>query len=285
MEVELRHLRAFTAVARHRSFTAAAAELLITQPALSRTVRQLEAILRIRLLDRSSRQVHLTETGAEFLTQAERVLAAVDQALDVARKRIVLRLGFAWLLPDPWAQDAVAGFEETTGGTVTMVRVDDPVAALRNNVIDIALVRGDIRPSGMRRVPLYEERRIAICSERSDLATYPRLDWSEVRNWPLVINTLSGTTTPALWPPELRPQRLVETANYDEWLESVAANRGIGITPTVAQRRNIHSAVRYVPLTGAPTVGVQLCYPNQHGGKLIRDFVEAARRAVPKHQD
>jgi DNA-binding transcriptional LysR family regulator len=51
VDVELRHLRAFAAVVRHRSFTRAAEELLISQPALSCTITQLESGLSVRLLD------------------------------------------------------------------------------------------------------------------------------------------------------------------------------------------------------------------------------------------
>src|SRR5262245_59478007 len=114
MDVELRHLRAFAAVAHHRSFTRAAEELLISQPALSRTVTQLESALSVRLLDRSSRHVELTKSGTEFLTHVEHVLAALDQALAAARREITIRLGFSWLLPDPWAQRAAHRFKEAT---------------------------------------------------------------------------------------------------------------------------------------------------------------------------
>lgn len=55
--IELRHLRMFEAVARLKSFTHAAEELTITQPALSRTIQQLEDALGVTLLDRSSRHV------------------------------------------------------------------------------------------------------------------------------------------------------------------------------------------------------------------------------------
>src|SRR3712207_1338650 len=75
MDVELRHLRAFTAVATHRSFTAAGQELLIGQPALTRTVQQLEAALGVRLLERTSRSVRLTDAGQDFLDRTRAVLA------------------------------------------------------------------------------------------------------------------------------------------------------------------------------------------------------------------
>jgi hypothetical protein len=69
--VELRHLRVFEAVARLKSFTQAADELTITQPALSRTIQQLEDALGVTLLDRSSRHVEATPAGRMFLDHSE----------------------------------------------------------------------------------------------------------------------------------------------------------------------------------------------------------------------
>ncbi|MFV5997784.1 LysR family transcriptional regulator [Streptomyces sp. NPDC056231] len=280
MDVELRHLRAFTSVARHRSFSRAAEELLITQPALSRTIAQLEGNLNVRLLDRSSRHVELTATGAEFLVHAERVLATLDQALAVVRHKATLRLGFSWLLPDPWAQQAVSHFEQDTGASVTLTRTDDPLQALRQRTVDIALVRGDFDPPrGARTVHLYDEPRIAVCSERCDLVRLDHLGWADVRHWPLVVNTVSGTTGPWSWSMDQRPEQIIETANYDEWLETVAANRGIGIVPEVAQRRTQHPALRFIPLTEAPPSPVSLVYLPDAQRALIRRFLDVAVRA------
>lgn len=282
MDVELRHLRAFTCVARLRSFSRAAEELSITQPALSRTIAQLEGKLNVRLLERSSRHVELTDTGAEFLVHAERVLAALDEALAVAGHRVTLRLGFSWLLPDPWAQHTVALFEESTGASVALTRTDDPLQALRQHTVDVALVRGDVDvPKGARVVRLDDEPRIAVCSEHCALARLGRLDWSDVRHWPLVVNTVSGTTGPWSWPADQRPDQIIETANYDEWLESVAADRGIGIVPEVAQRRTRHPALRFVPLTGAPPSPVSLVYLADARRALIRRFLDAAVQTAP----
>ncbi|MEV7239377.1 LysR family transcriptional regulator [Streptomyces sp. NPDC051020] len=280
MDVELRHLRAFTSVARHRSFSRAAEELLITQPALSRTIAQLEGNLSVRLLDRSSRHVELTATGAEFLLHAERVLATLDQALAVVRHKVTLRLGFSWLLPDPWAQQAVSHFEQNTGASVALTRIDDPLQALRQRTVDIALVRGDFDPPRTARtVHLYDEPRIAVCSEHCDLVRLGHLGWADVQHWPLVVNTVSGTTGPWSWSVGQRPEQIIETANYDEWLETVAANRGIGIVPEVAQRRTQHPALRFIPLTEAPPSPVSLVYLPDAQRALVRRFLDAAVRA------
>ncbi|HSY15485.1 MAG TPA: LysR family transcriptional regulator [Jatrophihabitantaceae bacterium] len=284
MDVELRHLRAFVAVARSSSFTRAAEQLLITQPALTRTVQQLESALQVTLLDRTSRHVGLTEVGREFYDRAGRLLADLDLALASVRRQVTVRLGFSWLLPDPWAQQTVSRFEHNTGNTVSLVRVDDSLVALEQAVIDVALVRGGLpAKSAARRVHLFDERRVAICSERSELAGREVIDWSEVPDWPLVVNTLSGTTGPWSWPDGDGPEHVIETGNFDEWLESVAADRGIGVVPDVAVRRNIHSAVRYVPITNAPLVPVSLAFLPHARESLMRQFVEAAIYAVPAH--
>jgi DNA-binding transcriptional LysR family regulator len=281
MDVELRHLRAFVAVARSSSFTRAAEQLRITQPALTRTVQQLENALQVTLLDRTSRHVELTAVGREFFTHAERLLADLEVALASVRQQVTVRLGFSWLLPDPWAQHAVSQFEESSGHTVSLVRSDDPLAAVEQASIDVALIRGALPDrSPVRRVHLFDERRVAVCSEHSRLAAYDVLDWNEVPDWPLVVNTVSGTTGPWSWPAGEGPQHVVETRNFDEWLESVAADRGIGVVPDVAMRRNIHSAVRFVPLINAPTSPVSLAFLPHVRESLMRQFVEAAVAAV-----
>ncbi len=105
--VELRHLRVFEAVARLKSFTRAADELSITQPALSRTIQQLEDALGVALLDRSSRHVETTKAGQQFLDHVERVLAELERGFAAVRRQASIRLGSAGCCPTrgrrtPW---------------------------------------------------------------------------------------------------------------------------------------------------------------------------------------
>jgi DNA-binding transcriptional LysR family regulator len=84
---ELRHLRAFVAVADELSFTRAAERLHLSQQAVSKTVAQLERELGVDLLVRTRREVGLTEAGRELLTDGRRALDAADAALARARAR------------------------------------------------------------------------------------------------------------------------------------------------------------------------------------------------------
>jgi DNA-binding transcriptional LysR family regulator len=274
--IELRHLRAFEAVARLQSFTHAADQLTITQPALSRTIQQLEDALGVTLLDRSSRHVEMTGAGRTFFEHVERVLAELERGIDAVRRQASIRLGFSWLLPDPWAQDTVARFERATGTTVGLVRTDDPLAAVQQGRVNIAVVRGQVSATAVRVVHLFNETRVAVCSVHSRLAQRSELDWAEVPHWPLVVNVASGTTGPWSWPPGAGPETVVETSNFDEWIESVATDRGIGVIPDVAIRRNIHPGVRFIPLRGAPQSPVALAFLPRARNAELRRFVEAA---------
>jgi len=79
MDVNLRHLRSFIAVAELGSFTRAARLLHMSQPALTVQVRKLEEALKIRLLDRDSRSVALTSAGRELLPALEAALRGIDE--------------------------------------------------------------------------------------------------------------------------------------------------------------------------------------------------------------
>jgi len=85
MDVELRHLRYFVAVAEELSFTRAAERLHIAQPPLSTQIRNLEAALGVALFDRSRRQVALTDAGELLLEESRRLLTQIEQALSATR--------------------------------------------------------------------------------------------------------------------------------------------------------------------------------------------------------
>lgn len=96
--VELRHLRYFIAVAQHGSFNRAAQVLHLTQPALSRQVKDLEEEVAVPLLERGKNAVTLTKAGASFCEEAQEILARVELAVQRTRGGVrpeLLRVGYA----------------------------------------------------------------------------------------------------------------------------------------------------------------------------------------------
>jgi DNA-binding transcriptional LysR family regulator len=85
-DVTSRQLRAVLAVAEYRSFIAAAAFLKTSQPALTRTIKQIEGLLGVSLFSRSTRQVSITEAGKEFAALAERLLSDLKIGIENMRE-------------------------------------------------------------------------------------------------------------------------------------------------------------------------------------------------------
>jgi len=102
--IELRHLRAFVAVADDLSFSRAAQRLFISQPALSRQIRGLERLVGCDLFRRSTQRVELTLAGEALLVRARALLADLDGAISVTRSvggELAGRMALLW---EPWAR-------------------------------------------------------------------------------------------------------------------------------------------------------------------------------------
>lgn len=102
--IELRHLRAFVAVAEDLSFRKAAQRLFITQPALSRQIRGLERLVGCDLFRRSPQSVQLTLAGESLLARARTLLADLDDAITATRSAGGELAGRMALLWEPWAR-------------------------------------------------------------------------------------------------------------------------------------------------------------------------------------
>ena len=85
MRATFRQVKGFIAAAKLGSFSAGARELAMTQPAFSQLISALEASAGVQLFDRTTRRMHLTEAGAQFLGMVERPLGDIEEAYDFLR--------------------------------------------------------------------------------------------------------------------------------------------------------------------------------------------------------
>lgn len=279
MSIELHHLRGFLALAEEKHFTRAAKRMDVSQPTLSRNIRRLEELLDRRLLERTTRQVTLTPDGERLYDQLSFLIRRLEEVLRF-ESNDVLRLGFAWGFPSGWPQEVIADFEAETGVTVQVHRHDAALAGVDRGQADLAILRGRIKSADVSVTTLLHERRIVAVSTRSDLAGREEISWQEVAELSLVLNEVSGTTDLADWPADRRPSVAAVCRNFDEWLEAVAANRGVGVVPEFVGRQHVHSFVSFIAIPDAPKVPLNLVYPRRGAHPLIPRFVAMARAAV-----
>jgi DNA-binding transcriptional LysR family regulator len=280
MDIELRHIRCFLAVADQLSFSRAAEQLQVSQSSLTRAVAAMEQSMGMQLLLRSTRRVNLTPEGKRVKAELEKCLWNLDNVISPGSKSAALRLGFNWVLPDLWTQKAISIFERETKTQVRLVRSDQPHAGLISGETDIAIKRGPARMSRMRTVTLFHEPRVAAVYSGSLLARRSCIRWEELVAYPLVLNTVSGTAELRQWQAGRQPSIAARCDNFDEWLETVALGRGVGITTVAVARRVAHPAVQFLRIEGAPLVPVYLAYPRQDAHPLVEKYVQAAQQAT-----
>ncbi len=197
MNLTLRQLRAFAAVAEAGSFTAAARQLHLTQSALSVLVRELEREMGVQLLDRHTRQVALSEAGREFLPAVHRMLAELGAAVagvtDLRdKKKGLLRLAAPQLMACTFIPQAVAAYRERH--PEVEVRVADTLpeqllAGLRAGDVEVAVGQDMAVDEAVQRRPLLRDRHWLICPPGHALARRRTVRWRELAPWTFIAPT------------------------------------------------------------------------------------------------
>lgn len=175
--VDLRQLRYFLAVVEDGGFRRASRTLYVAQPAVSRTLRQLEQELGVELFNRSALGVELTDAGAEFVPLAEGILRSADEARDVmkghALRNELLRVGASPLSAGELTSPIVQRFRDQhpeVEVSVGAVSFRDQTAALLDGSLDVALVRGPVVHPEIDVTPLATEPRALLVGRDHELS-------------------------------------------------------------------------------------------------------------------
>ena len=193
--MDFRHLRAFIAVAEESSVTKAAARLHISQPPLSRHIRQLEEELGITLFVRHRQGVRLTEAGTGLLEKAKVLAAAASDFYESAgqttrNEENKLRVGIGWGLWETVNKIRVASARQFANITIDASDVlcaDIYNEQLQNKTLDFVFARPPFDSATLESAVLYQERIVAVVSADSPLASRKSLRVRDLANETLLL--------------------------------------------------------------------------------------------------
>ncbi|WP_018352451.1 LysR family transcriptional regulator [Longispora albida] len=294
MDVDLRLLRYFVAVAEELHFTRAAERLFISQPALSKQVRLLETQLRLKLLRRSSRHVELTAAGNALLPQARQLLDTWSESLTATRAAAAeedrtLRVGFITNAAGELTTQILAEFTRRRPEwriSMSQALWADPTCGLRDGSVDVAFVRLPVpaqEPLALR-ILLSEPRWVALPSAHP-LARHEVVPFASLLDEPFIATPPESGTWRDFWlaVSERRghPVRVSAVAqSSEEWIEAIANGFGVGFTAESTARFYHRPGVVYRPVDEISPSRLALAWRREDRRRIIIEFAAACAAAA-----
>jgi len=284
---EVRQLQYFIAVADELNFTRAAERLNVVQQSLSTAIAQLEALLGIKLFERTTRRVTLTKAGAAWLPYAREALAAADRAAEAARDLAAgragrLRVGLAATAALDLTPRLLRAFAERYPLVELAIEhfdCQDPSGGLHQRRSDVAIVRPPFRDEGLDMVAIGSEPRYAVLAADHPLATRDAVDFAELAAEPWV----DIATDPLWWdfwrvaerrsePPKVGA--VCRTCN--ELLEAARAGTATGLVGESVARAQSWSQLAFVEVRDIAPSTLAIAWRSDHPQPAVRTFVDLA---------
>lgn len=268
MNIELRHLRYFIAVAEELHFGHAAARLNISQPPLSQQIQILEQQIGARLLARTNRSVSLTPAGRQFLADSRQILSQVDDAVGRAARLHQgetgdLRIGFTSSAPFISAvSDTLSSFRQRYPDVHIQTReinTREQIAPLNEGNLDLGLMRNTLLPDTLAWKVILREPLLAMIHRDHPLAAKAGVSLAELAREPFVFfdphvgTGLYDDILGLLRRYKLTPSITQEVGEAMTIIGLVAAGLGVSILPASFRRVQLNE-MRWVPILEADAV-------------------------------
>ena len=260
-DLSARQLEAVLAVAEYGSFIAASARLRISQPALTRTIKRVEAALGVRLFERSTRHVQITPAGREFVAVAERLLN--DLRLTVRNLREVaeeqrgrLTLSCIMSVASGVLPLLLATYRADRPGIEIQVREGVHGSVLedvRSGGADLGLSYVDDLPDAVEGIPLQRETFSVVVPKRHRLAARQSLALAELKDEPMVAlpsdSRTRRTIDAAASTAGFSLRQVVTVGPFATLMGCVRAGVGLAVVPTGATGFFLGRDLRAIPVS------------------------------------
>jgi DNA-binding transcriptional LysR family regulator len=253
-------LEAFVAIADQGRFQKAARTLHLTQTALSRRLQNLEALLGVKLVERTTRSVALTSIGREFLPQARRLLSDLRAALTELRESGRARRGDVSIACVPTVgvrflprivQEYAARYPDNRIKILDHASSAVADAVLRREA-EFGIHIGGTHHPELGSVPLLRDRFVLICRADHALAGARALGWRQLQPHPLILVGAESGNRPildgALGTRGLRLRSHCEVQRSSTALGLAAAGVAPAIVPSLAVQRDAYPGLEVVAL-------------------------------------
>ena len=290
----LRHFRIFISVVKLNSITLAAEELYMSQPAVSLAIKEMEVYYGVRLFDRLSRKIFITDEGRRVYDVALQVVKNVDDLRDEISTGVIqndLRIGGSMTIGSCYLPQILIDFKKDHQRTSVVSIIDNSsklIDLILNHKLDLAIIEGPIFSDKLKSIVIRNDNLVLIIASNNPLSQKNIISLSDLQDQNFLLRDKDSGTRKIVDSLFLANNIIIEpkieSVSTISLIEAVRRNIGISIIPkqflTIVKKDNIiQRNIENMNFERAFTI----IYPkNKHPNTMMNDFIECSKRIIIK---
>jgi DNA-binding transcriptional LysR family regulator len=285
IDLELRLVRYFIAVADHGNFSRAAAELHLAQPALSRQIQRLEHRVGTRLFERTPSGAALTAAGAAFLPEAHALLRAARRAALTVRAHAAVGKLIVGYVEDLVVTPAIRELRDRHPGAEIGARhlECNEQRALLDGTVDVLVARAPLMTptAEVKVIELYDEPRVLVVPAGHPLAARAVVSPDDFAGEQFICpHGGARAIYPAADHQPVEPGPVSSAPNdesFEDRMELVASGQAVALLPIGDRRATLRPDLVTVAVEGVPASTVVVATRAADPNPMLTEFLDAAR--------
>lgn len=288
--MDIRQLRYFIEIARQKSFTQASARLRISQPALSKTVKNIEEEIGAEVFDRKNKSIALTDCGEVLLEAARKAVLqfdAITESLNdiTTLKKGKLAVGIPSVIGTTYFAPIIARFKHAYPG-IDLRIVEEGARTILTQVIEsqinIGIIIAPANPEEIDIVPVMKDKNVVVVNTSNPLARKRRVEFQDLAGEAFCIFNdkfmLHGQIIARCREAGFEPHISMTSSQWDLIMELVSLNQGITVLPRPIAAKGKYAHVKILPIVPAfPWEIILITRKGNRQSYAMREFIRCVR--------
>ncbi len=291
--IDLRHLRYFTVLADELHFGKAAGKLFISQPPLSRQIKQLEQQLGVPLFIRNNKKVELTRFGKYLKGECERIFTEMNQLekniqLMIVNDEGTIRIGYVGAVMFSVFKSLFQELKRTFPKlqfVLNELSNESQINGLQRNLLDIGFIRGPLHIEDLAYCPIEQSSFSIVLSANHQLAKSEKVSIKDLAKEPFI--QFSRSCAPPLYKSienifsdeNIEPMVIHETSQFNALLRLVESGFGFSIVPS-SLKQGYEIGVKYYEIDSRHRTEIGMIYNPRYKTVLLDHVIEKIQKSV-----
>ncbi len=255
----IRHLEIFITVADCGKMRLAAEQLFISQPSVSQAIAEIESYYGVKLFERLSKKLYITDSGERLLKYARHIVGLfkeMDVDIKNAGENICLRIGSTVTVGTCLLCPIITQFERKNPGVSTKVIINNTTVIedmLLNSTLDLAIVEGETISSDIIKIPIYQDKLVLVCGESHPFANEKEITIDKLEDQDVIARE-QGSRDRNIFEQLLNEQNISvnvkwNSTNTEAIKNAVIAGQGLAILSSIMVKNELqYGKLKIVPI-------------------------------------